>query len=411
MAIEPALDSVLVSDFVNSALSLEPVSGLTHNFYYYPARFSPLFARAAIKLFTQPGDLVLDPFMGGGTSLVEAQSLGRRALGVDISSLATFVARVKTTLLSEGDISTLCKWFTKLPEQLNLHKPPVRAHDWIAAGYQRNFSDRRTWPIRKTLELAVECLKDLQTPQQQDFARCVLLKVGQWAVHRRNHLPKASQFRNQIVFFASEMLNGMTELRNRVDLSSAKFGVTSHAPICLHHTAAGLDNILAHQAYQTPKLILTSPPYPGVHVLYHRWQINARKETPAPFWIANCLDGRGASYYTFGGRHQPDLETYFVHLQSCFSAVAKLMTPDTLLIQLVGFSDRAAQLEFYLESLKLAGLDEICFPQFANSLDGRLWRQVPNRRWYANRPQATESSYEVVLFHRLASRHLPQFNS
>jgi hypothetical protein len=48
------------------------VSGLTHDLYRYPARFSPLFARAAIETFTEPGDTVLDPFAGGSTTLVEA---------------------------------------------------------------------------------------------------------------------------------------------------------------------------------------------------------------------------------------------------------------------------------------------------------------------------------------------------
>ena len=43
-----------------------PVAGRTHSFYRYPARFSPEFARKAIEAFTQPGDTVLDPFMGGG---------------------------------------------------------------------------------------------------------------------------------------------------------------------------------------------------------------------------------------------------------------------------------------------------------------------------------------------------------
>ncbi len=59
----------------------------------YPARFSPAFARAAIETFTKPGDLVLDPHVGGGTTLVEALALGRDAIGVDISALAEFVAK------------------------------------------------------------------------------------------------------------------------------------------------------------------------------------------------------------------------------------------------------------------------------------------------------------------------------
>ena len=38
-----------------------------------------------IKLFTQPGDVVLDPFLGSGTSLFVAESLGRNAIGIEIS--------------------------------------------------------------------------------------------------------------------------------------------------------------------------------------------------------------------------------------------------------------------------------------------------------------------------------------
>lgn len=37
-----------------------------------------------IRLFTQPGDTVLDPFMGSGTSLRVAQNLGRNAVGIDL---------------------------------------------------------------------------------------------------------------------------------------------------------------------------------------------------------------------------------------------------------------------------------------------------------------------------------------
>src|SRR5690349_24153478 len=87
----PTLTSVgSLQELVRAAFSREPVDGLTHTFYRYPARFSPEFARAAIKAFTKPGDVILDPFMGGGTSIVEARALGRRAIGMDISALSHF---------------------------------------------------------------------------------------------------------------------------------------------------------------------------------------------------------------------------------------------------------------------------------------------------------------------------------
>ena len=77
-----------------AALDQEPISGLTHQFYRYPARFSPRFVRTAIEEFSSPGDTVLDPYMGGGTTIVEAYANGRQAIGNDVNSLAVFVARV-----------------------------------------------------------------------------------------------------------------------------------------------------------------------------------------------------------------------------------------------------------------------------------------------------------------------------
>ncbi len=63
-------------------------------------------------------------------------------------------------------------------------------------------------------------------------------------------------------------------------------------------------------------LILTSPPYPGVHVLYHRWNVRARRETPVLFWLANCLDGHGSVHYTLGDPRQEDLPDYFAGIQA-----------------------------------------------------------------------------------------------
>ena len=54
-------------EFLEAIHSRAHVIGLTHGFHRYPARFSPLFARAAMKLFTKHGDIVLDPFMGNLT--------------------------------------------------------------------------------------------------------------------------------------------------------------------------------------------------------------------------------------------------------------------------------------------------------------------------------------------------------
>lgn len=49
----------------------------------HPAVFPQALPEFFIKLMTQPGDLVLDPFMGSGTTALAARSLGRRYEGVE----------------------------------------------------------------------------------------------------------------------------------------------------------------------------------------------------------------------------------------------------------------------------------------------------------------------------------------
>jgi len=60
---------------------------LTHNFHSYPAKFIPQIPRKTIDLFTSPGDLILDPFCGCGTTLVEAKISGRHSVGIDLKKL------------------------------------------------------------------------------------------------------------------------------------------------------------------------------------------------------------------------------------------------------------------------------------------------------------------------------------
>ena len=92
MGLSVRLGEKEVREFLGGVHSRERVGGLTHAFYKYPARFSPRFARAAIQAFSSPGEFVLDPFMGGATTIVEANTLSRFSIGLDINSLSCFVA-------------------------------------------------------------------------------------------------------------------------------------------------------------------------------------------------------------------------------------------------------------------------------------------------------------------------------
>ncbi|QDM40651.1 DNA methyltransferase [Altererythrobacter sp. TH136] len=70
---------------------------LTHSAHRYSGKFIPQIARQAIEFLSSPGDLIVDPYCGSGTTLVEAGLAGRRAIGIDMNPLAVLIASVKIT--------------------------------------------------------------------------------------------------------------------------------------------------------------------------------------------------------------------------------------------------------------------------------------------------------------------------
>jgi modification methylase len=64
----------------------------------HPARMLPAIAAHAITAYTQPGDLVLDPMCGIGTTLVEAAHLGRDAAGVEFEGRWSDIAAANIRL-------------------------------------------------------------------------------------------------------------------------------------------------------------------------------------------------------------------------------------------------------------------------------------------------------------------------
>jgi hypothetical protein len=85
----------------------DPDRAHVHGFHTYPARMHPTTAARLVRAATSPGALVLDPFCGSGTVLVEAMIAGRRASGTDLNPLAERLARLKTARFTQGDRDAL----------------------------------------------------------------------------------------------------------------------------------------------------------------------------------------------------------------------------------------------------------------------------------------------------------------
>lgn len=331
--------------------------------------------------------------MGGGTAGVEALRLGRRFIGVDINPVSTFVTRVKTTPLSQRDREALQNWAQRVPEFQTVH----------ITGRPNKSPPGYTVHVPEQLEILIERLLDsiqsLSNDRQRLFARCSILKTAQWALDNRREIVSENGF---IAAHKQHVRQMLADCFQDSDESSSSVRNVPEKRRLLCRNVEGLESDRRLPRDWIPvRLVLTSPPYPGVHVLYHRWQVQGRRETASPFWIVGKEDGHGSSHYTMGPRYAEDLSIYLARLESGFRSIAALLDKNSIIVQLLGFSDPEVQLGPVLAALESAGLEEVRLRGSAMPTL-RHWRNVPNRKWHVAQSQIA-TSREVLLVHRLAS--------
>lgn len=407
----PSFDFVALARVRDAALSRTPISlgvrrtASPHEFYRYPARFSPELAAAAIDAFSSPGDVVADYFVGGGTTLVEARRMSRLAIGSDINSLSVFVSRVKTRLYSASELDQVVVWAGRsVDDEPASGEAPV---DDVARSYFRNVMSADTVQHRGMVLAAIARLDKVDSPKARAFARCVLLRTAQWAFDMRRDIPPVDLVRKALVDNASMMTTAAHASTKHYRVADKRVR-GSGLPRCLvlHRGLPGVADHHSVRRYPAPRLVLTSPPYPGVYVNYHRWKVRGRHETPFPYFLAGQEDGNGLAYYTMSARSDPSLQTYFSKLEIAFADIAHMCDTNTHVVQVVGFNDVGDQLVRYLAAMERAGFTEVKFDDLATAEDGRLWRDVPGRRWWAHAGDradiAPHTAREVVLVHRPA---------
>jgi len=368
-----------------------PVKGLTHNFYRYPARFSPNFVSTAIKLFSKPGQLVLDPYMGGGTTVVEAAINGRRAVGNDLNELSTFIARVKTCPLSQHEQSQVRGWIKISLPRMSFRYERSNLEYLLEEKRTHNLSLPSARPLKKALAGALSAIDEIDSPKAKAFSRCVLLRLGQLFLDGRKTSPSLDELRRRLPLTCEEMLEGLRIYQEAITSQENKV----KPPKLITGDAAKLNkNGFFSSSDNLVDLVVTSPPYPGVHLLYHRWQVNGRRETPAPYWLSGTQDGHGASYYNFADRKGASVEKFFETSLRTLCAIRNVMKEKALFVQMIAFNSPELHLPKYLKTMNAAGFFEV------SSNSTRIWRKVPGRRWHAAMKGDTSSSKEVVLIHQ-----------
>jgi hypothetical protein len=243
-------------------LTYQQTQASTHFFHHWTAKFIPQIPRRIIETYARPGDIILDPFMGSGTTLVEAALLGYDSWGADINPLAVKIARAKTAPIDEKQLAKFIAWLDEAKRDPDRHRA-ASAH--LFDGSDRWFRDDVARAIRAILDRARRL--DDATRNFVEVGLSDLLKGMSNARMDRTlpQLPKAPRYTDKKHYHVP--VDNETRAINAFQRLAAQLRRMQAALADLHANGTGRAEPFLYDARdlcslsRRAQLAITSPPY------------------------------------------------------------------------------------------------------------------------------------------------------
>jgi len=242
----------------------------SHNLHAFPAKFPPQLPRKFIEGLTDVDDIVLDPMVGSGTTIVEAFLTGRRGIGFDIDPMALRLCKAKVTSLPLEETLTAGKQVLQRAQEL-LAKDEAslrRELDHRFAEPERKFIDY-WFSLPTQLELMallrqIELIpaSDIRELLELTFSAIIITKSGGVSMardlaHTRPHRVQNKAPRSALDEYRKRLA------KNLHSLSHLGRGTGKVEVVCGNAQELPLRD-------QTIDLVVTSPPYASNAIDYMR---------------------------------------------------------------------------------------------------------------------------------------------
>jgi hypothetical protein len=324
-----------------------------HSLHPYLGKFIPQLVEVFLHRYFTAKDCVYDPFVGSGTTLVEANVFGVGSVGCDISAFNCLLARVKTASYSLGAL------------ELGLKVALEGARRTEDAGIEEASGWLRSWYSKQALRelLAYRAAIGKLQPPVSDVAKVILSRSARSArqtTHFDLDFPRVPQLEpywchkhsrecrpvdEALKFLSRYTLDTTRRLREFARLR------TSAEVTVLHADAREVDLPLRATC------IVTSPPYPGL-IDYHEQHRYA-------YELLGLEDRRDEEIGPASrGQSQTAVRSYVENMVAVFANARRQLPTGAPVIIVVNDSK-----DLYPEILRRSGL----------SLEQRLTRHV-NRR-------------------------------
>lgn len=245
------------------------LNGEVHQWYRtilgYPDHIvSELIERFSIR----PGQLVVDPFCGAGTTLVECMKMGIRSIGIDANPSSCFSARVKTNWNLNPD--RLLELSSEIQAAARKHLDAKSAHlsDPTYRYLEASGMLERKWisrkPLRKALALK-NCISHLRTTSR--YRNALMLALVSEIVHGASNVRFGPELCKGKIKRDAKILKG---LRSRIETMAQDLRLMSRiSPTVPAKVIRGDSRTETTFSKTIPRgsiaCVICSPPYPAEH--------------------------------------------------------------------------------------------------------------------------------------------------
>jgi DNA modification methylase len=332
----------------------------THNLHAFPAKFPPQLPKKLIIGLTAPGEKVLDPMVGSGTTALEAMLLGRHGIGIDIDPLSLNLGKVKVTYLDPGNLIREAESLIDRSSDALLHKNDelTKALDLRFDPQTKKFVDY--WFLKETQLELLALIQEIEKISDSNSKRFFKIALSSIIITKSGGISQAYDLAHTRPHRLKDKIPrpAIEEFRKRLNKSIERIGqliwATGQADIfCSNAQRLGLaDNSI--------DLIVTSPPYPSNAIDY------MRTHKFALVWLGHDIASlskmrrnyMGGEYIgDFRMRELPDysnqvvtglsqkdpkkanaLRRYYTEMSQCLSEIFRVLKPGKGAVVVVGSS-------------------------------------------------------------------------
>jgi len=232
-----------------------------HGFHTYPAMMIPQIARRLIETYGKNSEVILDPFMGSGTAILEAMlnKNFKKAYGIDINPLALLISKVKTTAINS---EILKEEYEKLIKKCN--------NDKIGVNFKRkeikkpNFFNIEFWfkpQVINDLAIIKSNINKIEDKDVKDFFLVIFSEIVRRVSNTRNKEYKLYRMNDKMLKKHNPDTFKEFEIKSLKNISNMEDFFKNYNKECKVNILAEDTRNLTSIPSNSIDLIVTSPPY------------------------------------------------------------------------------------------------------------------------------------------------------